>query len=360
MGEDEFVVRHFGRKMDELNRPYEQYIPPRLWTSSWKVHPLDGKLLLFNRQSGINILIEGDETKHFQRIAPRTLQIALTNFCNLTCSFCYREKSSNSLWRYDTLLKFCQEAGTWGVLEVAFGGGEPMIFPKFEELLCELYDTTDLCVNFTTNGTLLNESFLHVIGERYGQIRLSIYEDNNWQETIKLLVRYGSRFGVNWLITPVEVKNFEDKFRNLLSFGIRDFLLLSYKGDNRSLHLSHQDYLKFEYLIRSIYGLYGESVTIKFDVCWGNTLSSVPRLFSFNDCGAGDDLISITSDFKIQPCSFHNITVPFHTIDDVRNYWQSQRKARQVALIAGCARLNHRGLNIQGEPQYAYMDLARV
>lgn len=343
-----------------LNKPYERYMPPSLRSSSWKAHPLDEKLLLFNRQTGMNILIEGDETKHFKGFAPRTLQIAITNFCNLTCSFCYREKRSNSLWHYDTILKFCQEADAWGVLEVAFGGGEPMIFPRFQNLLCELYETTKLCVNFTTNGTLLSETFLKAVRGKYGQIRLSIYEDNNWQETIKLFVKCESRFGVNWLITPDELKIFEDKFRNLFRLGVRDFLFLSYKGNDCALHLSHEDYPKFENIIQKTYELYSDKVAMKFDVCWGNTLSNIPRLFSSRDCGAGDDLLSITSDFKLQPCSFHNIAIPFHTIDDVRRYWQNQRNARQAALIAGCARLHHRGLNAQGEPRHANKDLARV
>ena len=346
--------------MDILYKPYERYMPLNLRNSSWKVHPLDGKMLLFNRQTGINILIEGDETKLFRRIAPRTLQIALTNFCNLTCSFCYREKSSNSLWRCDTILDFCQAADAWGLLEIAFGGGEPMIFPRFQDLLCELYDTTHLCVNFTTNGTLLSESFLCAVSGKYGQIRLSIYEDNKWQETIKLFVKCEGRFGVNWLITPNELKTFEDKFRHLFRLGVRDFLFLSYKGNDSGLHLSHEDYPKFEHIIQKIYESYGDKVAMKFDVCWGNTLSNIPRLFSSNDCGAGDDLLSITSDFKIQPCSFHNIAFPFHTIDDVRNYWENKRNARQAALIAGCARLPYRGLNAQGEPQYEDINLARV
>lgn len=346
--------------MSDLEKLHDQSSPPRFRNSSWKAHPLDGKLLLFNRQTGMNILIEGGETKHFQRIAPRTLQIALTNFCNLTCPFCYREKSSNSLWRYDTILKFCQGADAWGVLEVAFGGGEPMIFPKFEDLICELYATTKLCVNFTTNGTLLDESFLWAVDGRYGQIRLSIYNDNKWEETIKLLVKRNARFGINWLITPNELKIFEDKFGDLFRLGVRDFLFLSYKGDDSSLHLASEEYPEFEYLITKAYGFYGEAVTMKFDVCWGNALPNVPRLFPSNDCGAGDDLLSITSDFKIQPCSFHNIAIPFHTMSDVRRYWQNQRNARRAALIAGCARLHDRGLTAQGEPHHANKDLARI
>jgi hypothetical protein len=156
--------------------------------------------------------MEGEETAHLQRVAPRVLLFAVTNACNLTCPFCYRNQQSPSLWRYDSLLRFCREADAWGVLEVAFGGGEPMVFPRWRELICELHETTRLCINFTTNGTLLSESFLRGIAGHYGQIRLSIYDDNNWPATVRLLVRCNARFGVNWLITPRELRAIDSKF----------------------------------------------------------------------------------------------------------------------------------------------------
>src|SRR5689334_20086097 len=162
---------------------YISYLPPQLRNLPWREHPLDGKLLLFERNSGLNVLLEGEETSHFQRSAPRTLLIAVTNACNLTCHFCYRDLESRSLWRYDTLLQFCQEADQWGVLEVAFGGGEPMLFPRWQDFIQELYATTRLCLNFTTNGTLLTEDFLQGISGHYGQIRVSLYENNHWPET---------------------------------------------------------------------------------------------------------------------------------------------------------------------------------
>ncbi len=346
--------------MTDLIACYRQYLPPQLRDLPWRAHSLDGKLLLFERNTGLNALLEGEETVRLQRIAPRTLLIAVTNFCNLACHFCYRNLKSPSLWRYETLLEFCRQADDWGVLEVAFGGGEPMIFPRWQDFICELHETTGLCVNFTTNGTLLTERFLRAIAGRYGQIRLSIYEDNHWPETVRLLARCSRRFGVNWLITPGELPTIETKFARLLELGVRDFLLLSYKGGDPSLHFSQVDYRQLEHFIGGAHRTSGQRVTIKLDVCWGDHLPGVPRLFAPEDCGAGDDFLSITSDRQIKPCSFHHVTIPFDTLDDVRRYWESRRAARDAARIGGCARLPNRGLDREGGFDHADINLAGV
>lgn len=346
--------------MTNLVASYQPYLPPLLRNLPWRAHPLDGKLLLFERSSGLNVLLEGKETEPLRRVAPRTLLIAVTNSCNLTCHFCYRNLKSPTLWRYETLLEFCRQADEWGVLEVAFGGGEPMIFPRWQEFIRELHDTTNLGINFTTNGTLLTEACLRAIAECYGQIRLSIYEDNRWPDTINLLTRCGARFGVNWLITPDELQAIEVKFTRLLELGACDFLLLSYKGSDTSMHLSRADCQRLEQFVTCAYSKLRQTATIKLDVCWGNHLPNVPRLFAHEDCGAGDDFLSITSDRQIKPCSFHSTTIPFQTLDEVRLYWERQRKSREAALIGGCARLPNRGLDTRGGFDDALIYLAGI
>lgn len=306
-------------------------------------------------------MLEGEETQHFQRVAPRSLLIAVTNACNLTCPFCYRDPESRSVWRYETLLEFCQEADQWGVLEVAFGGGEPMLFPRWGEFINELYTTTGLCLNFTTNGMLLTDDFLHLISGKYGQIRVSLYEDNQWQQTLSLLNRTHARFGVNWLITPAELEDIETKFAQLLALGVRDFLLLSYKGDDLSMHLNSAQRQRFSTFVNRIYQQFGAIVQIKLDICWGNSLPDVPRLFTHSDCGAGDEFLSIGSDKHIKACSFQRTStgVAFETLQDVRHIWETRRMARRAALIGGCARLPNRGLVERGT-NIAYIDLAAI
>ncbi len=322
---------------------YRLYLPPALRGVPWRAHPLDGKLLLFDRHSGLNVLLEGDETAPLRRLAPRTLLIAVTNFCNLTCPFCYRALSAPSLWRYDDLLAFCQEADAWGVLEVAFGGGEPLIFPCWQDFIQELYETSRLCINFTTNGTLLTESFLRAIQGRSGQIRLSIYHDNHWQESIQLLARTQARFGINWLITPDVLRSMETIFGQLLESGVRDFLFLRYKGEDPALHLNAADCQHLAQFLGRVHTRLGPAVSLKLDACWGEQLAGIPRLFEEHDCGAGDSVLSITSDKRIKPCSFHHGSIPFESLSDVRRSWERCRHLQSAAHIGGCARLPNRG-----------------
>lgn len=340
---------------------YLAFLPPGIRDLPWRFQPLDGKLLLFERSTGLNVFLEGDETAHLRRAAPRTLLIALTNVCNLTCPFCYRDLESRSLWRYDSLLQFCQDADQWGVLEVAFGGGEPMLFPRWSDFINELYETTDLCVNFTTNGTLLTDEFLRAITGKYGQIRVSLYENNAWSETLAMLTRNQARFGVNWMITPDELPTIERKFGELLSLGVRDFLLIGYKGEDSALHLKPDELRQFSTFVNKVHTALGSSVTLKLDVCWGDALADVPRLFQSSDCGAGDEFLSITSDKHVKGCSFMATPTSsaFETVEDLRHIWETLRMTPQPAYVGGCARLPGRGLTNGGNPG-AVINLAAV
>ncbi len=340
--------------------PYLPFLPPELRPLAWRAHPLDGKLLLFERDSGLNLLLEGEETAHLTRTAPRTLLIAVTNVCNLTCHFCYRDLKLASSWTADTLLEFCREAAEWGVLEVAFGGGEPMLLKGWERFIHDLYAETPLCINFTTNGMLLTDAFLQNIAGKYGNIRVSLYDTNDWEHTIRRFAANRARFGVNWLITPEELPRLEVMFLNLLGMGVRDFLLLSYKGSDPALHLSRAQVDQLAALVNKLHAAVKDLATLKLDVCWGDALGGVPRLFDLSDCGAGDEFLSITSDKQIKPCSFHHHAIPFNTLSDVRAYWEKQRTRRQAAAIAGCARLPNRALTEKGTPHDETLHLAAV
>ena len=104
----------------------------------------------------------------------------------------------------------------------------------------------------------------------------------------------------------------------------------------------------------------GTRISLKLDICWDHHLPNVPRLFQPQDCGAGDGFISITSDKRIKPCSFHHLDVPFETLADVRVWWEARRHNRHAAQIGGCARLPDRGLTQKGELNDAVIHLAAV
>jgi len=150
----------------------------------WRAWPTDGKLLLFDRTTGTNHLLSGAETAHLRQKAPRSIQMALSNACEKSCDFCYRPAKARSQWSYEQVLDFCRFCEDWGVLEIAFGGGEPTLYPRFAPLLKDIWNQTAICPNITTHGLNLSDDFLQEIRGYYGQIQLSVYDEDPTLEIV--------------------------------------------------------------------------------------------------------------------------------------------------------------------------------
>src|SRR6185369_15616796 len=99
-------------------------VPPQL--AHMRRFPLDGALLLFDRDTGLTALCDGPETAHLRQRAPRVVQLGITNACNLACAFCCRELEAASEWTVESAFTLLAGLDRAGVLEVAFGGGEPL------------------------------------------------------------------------------------------------------------------------------------------------------------------------------------------------------------------------------------------
>ncbi|MFC1890447.1 radical SAM protein [Thermodesulfobacteriota bacterium] len=91
-------------------------------------------------------------------VRPRTVTITLTSRCNLKCVMCnhWRNPSrASEEISCDQVLRIIEEAADWGVPEIEFSGGEPMIRRDFLEML-SLARARGLRVNVTTNGTMID------------------------------------------------------------------------------------------------------------------------------------------------------------------------------------------------------------
>jgi MoaA/NifB/PqqE/SkfB family radical SAM enzyme len=305
----------------------------------FRAFPVDGGLLYFDRDTGTNVLVESAETAGFRLRAPRVVQFAITNRCNLTCRFCSRDLEARSAWTAETAFELLAALAERGVLEVAFGGGEPFAFPRFVDLMRRLHAETPLAASATTNGMLLTPARLASLRGAYGQIRLSLYEDNDWRRTLRRLVDAGARFGVNYLVTPARLATLAALVAELVDMGCRDVLLLSYNGRDPAMHLSAAETRGLETSVRALGHALRGRCEIKLDVCWGERLAAVPRLFRKGDCGAGREFLSITSDRKMAPCSFHDARVAFADADELLAIWaQGPAAFRRAAPDPGCAR----------------------
>ena len=295
------------------------------------IQPVDGGLLTFDRAAGRYLLVRGPSLADQRVQAPRSIQVGLLTPCNLRCAFCYRDTAAASRLSADFLVGLLQDAARWGVLEVSFGGGEPLLFPGLAAMLRELHRTTALGLNLTTNGVLLSDARLAELADVVGQIRVSAYADNHYRETLRRT--RSLRTGLNLLVTPANVDRVEALVVDALGCGADDVLLLGYKGSDPALLLGAAARERLREALQRLQGL-----PIGLDICLYPHFSELPHLFLRHDCGAGDDFLVITPDRAVQACSFGAARIPFSTFDELQAIYARLRAARPAAEVGGCTR----------------------
>ncbi|MCA9678983.1 MAG: radical SAM protein [Kofleriaceae bacterium] len=305
--------------------------------------PLDGVLLLFDRRTGLTALCDGPETAHLRQRAPRVVQFAITNACNLACTFCSRDLDAASGWTADDAFATLAALADAGTVEVAFGGGEPLVFRGFAALARRLHAETPLAVSVTSNGTRLDDAMIDALAPSLAQLRISIYDDVDHRPILRRAAGR-LRLGVNWLVTPARLDRVEATVLALYELGVRDVLLLSYNGVDRGLHLRADQAADLAARVRALAVALRGRVQLKLDVCWGERVEAVPRLLD-GPCPAGRDFVVLTSDRRLAPCSFHHASWPVRDAADVLRVWDAQRAALAApARDPGCARRADYGL----------------
>lgn len=143
-------------------------------TAHWKRRSGPEGIHFFDRATGTNVLM--DEVRPLTQTwarAPRYVSFALTNACDLACSYCYAPKQGARLDRV-RLLEWCRELDANGCFGVGFGGGEPTLYPKFAALCREVADTTNLAVTFTTHSHRITPTMAEEFQGSVNFIRVSV------------------------------------------------------------------------------------------------------------------------------------------------------------------------------------------
>ena len=293
-------------------------------------------MLYFHPDTGTHVRIENSSTRSLRRQAPRVAMFGITNRCNLACGFCSRDTGRASTWSVSSAVEVLQDLARAGTLEVAFGGGEPLAFRGFDELVSELHRTTPLALNMTTNGTLIRAATFGALAGRLSQVRLSIYESTRWRDAARVMTDHGQRWGANVLVDEALLPRLPALFAELAALGCHDASILSYVGPDPRLHLSPQGRATLaEQLADS-------PIPCRLSVCFGDSVPA-PRLFDgaqgSGDCGAGLDFVSITPDQRMQGCSFHDGGLPAGSAAEILHGWRSARdQLNAPSPREGCAR----------------------
>lgn len=116
-----------------------------------------------------NLIIEKDPyvfAKPWHKDFPPMIVVSITNSCNLKCTHCYHSKFiklpghrsnmlSQKVWE-----KICYEVSNWPGVIMNFGtDGEPLLHPRFLEMLRFARKKNIYPINITTNGILMDNKF---------------------------------------------------------------------------------------------------------------------------------------------------------------------------------------------------------
>lgn len=113
------------------------------------------------------------------------LEVYLCSQCNLRCRYCARYSNFASKWfyDYDKLINDLKHLTAIGVDCITFTGGEPLLYPRFEDLIKELRTFYKGYCNFMSNGKLLQlkaDSFYKLLNQNNIDILYSMYKGINY------------------------------------------------------------------------------------------------------------------------------------------------------------------------------------
>ena len=106
---------------------------------------------------------------------PSSIMIKLTNRCNFKCGFCSQGEAKNTSINIDTVKKILDEAKMYGVSEIVYSGGEPLLYSNFEEVI-SYGKQQGLVQTLVTNGYFLDQ-YMAVVKDNISHIGISLHGD---------------------------------------------------------------------------------------------------------------------------------------------------------------------------------------
>lgn len=172
---------------------------------------------------------------------PELADISISNHCSKGCSFCYRDSKPNnefmSLEDYCKVLDSLNHPEYGNVFQVAIGGGEPLEHPNFREII-ETTCNHSIVPNFTTNGTLLDESICHFLADKVGAVAISTASLSEFDSSkVDMLVRFGIKTNIHYVLSNRNIDEACDilsgEFNDTLK-GVNAVVFLTYKPAGRA------------------------------------------------------------------------------------------------------------------------------
>ena len=327
---------------------------------------------VFNPNSGFFARIEdsGHDEPFWSEHGPELLDIAITNWCDKGCFFCYRKSDEEgghmSVEDYREIIR---QAQAMHVFQVALGGGNPNQHPQFAEILRLTREDYGIVPNYTTNGRGLTPDVLAATAKYCGAVAVSAYAP--YDETAKAvdLLRSSSiTTNIHFVLTSASVETAIEWLCAPPSWlmNANAIVFLNYKPVGRvaseKLLLNRSPHVKrFFELATSQHWPF----RIGFDTC---TITGLARFgkaapVSLEGCDAGRFSLFVSEKMEVYPCSFmveagyRGVPLKSSSLTDIWQNHEDFQRIRAKHAEKGCSDCQTQEHCLSGCPLFPQMNL---
>lgn len=297
-----------------------------------------------------------------ERIAPITIDMALTRACNYGCHYCYAmlQENDRKVINQKVIFDFLEDAAEIGVKGVSFvSDGESTISPVFVDAVKRGHEL-GLSMAVGTNGFVLNRRKLEEVlpaltyirvnisageRERYGEIMGvkerwfdRVCENIRDMVDIKRKNNLGVTIGLQMVLMPQDA----DQIMPLARLGRElgpDYLVIKHCSDNEDgdLGVDYAEYAKLYDTLHAAEALSTDSYRVQ--VKWSKIEAGNRR--SYQRCYGAPFMLQLSGSGLVAPCGmlFNERYKKFHigNICDTRfkDIWNSDRYWEVMNYIAG-------------------------
>lgn len=117
--------------------------------------------------------------RYEHRFVP-AMNLMLTGKCNYNCRHCFNAADNADRmaeWAYEDVLDLLDQAAACGMHSVTLTGGEPMLHPRFADIVRGIYERRMVLDRLTTNGFFLRQETLDLFRELHADPFIKISFD---------------------------------------------------------------------------------------------------------------------------------------------------------------------------------------
>lgn len=315
---------------------------------------LDGQKLMWHKER-VDAWLRGE------RIAPITIDCALTRRCTYRCVYCYGQLQANDEKKMsqDVIFRFLDDASEIGVKAISFvSDGESTCSPYlYDAILRGKANGLDMALG--TNGYLLKDERLEEIlpALTYLRFNISAAQPDRYAEihgcktecyfkvfnTIKKCVeiKQKNKLDVTIGLQMVLLPEFVDQIIPLAKFGKElgvDYFIIKHCSDDESgsLGVNYSKYNDMIGILKKAEGYSDDKYIVKAK--WSKILSEGKR--NYSRCYGPPFIMQFSGSGLVAPCGmlFNNKYKKYHIGNIVdksfKEIWQSDRYWEVIDLIA--------------------------